>query len=77
MKNIKVLGSGCKKCRTTTDNIVATAEKLGVKIEVEKVEDYAAIASFGVMTTPGVVVDGVVVHSGGVPTEGMIESWMR
>ncbi len=76
MKNIKVLGSGCKKCRVTTDSIRATAEKLGVEIELEKVEDFAEIASFGVMATPSVVVNGVVVHTGSIPTTKMIETWI-
>lgn len=77
MKNVKVLGSGCKKCRVTTDIIRATAERLGVELEIEKVEDFATIASFGVMATPSVVVDGVVVHTGGVPSREMIEGWIR
>ena len=77
MKNVKVLGSGCKKCRVTSDNISATAERLGVEIALEKVEDYAEIASFGVMATPSVVVDGVVVHTGSVPTPQMIANWIR
>ncbi|MFZ1866797.1 MAG: thioredoxin family protein [Polyangiales bacterium] len=77
MKSVKVLGSGCKKCHLTVDSISATAKKLGVEIEIEKVEDYAQIASYGVMATPSVVVDGVVVHSGSVPTATMIESWIR
>lgn len=77
MKNVKVLGSGCKKCRVTTERISAAADKLGVEIELEKVEDFAEIASFGVMATPGVVVDGVVVHAGSVPSAEMIEGWIR
>lgn len=77
MKNVKVLGSGCRNCHTTSDSIRAVATKLGVEIELEKVEDYAQIASYGVMATPSVVVDGVVVHSGGVPTPKLIETWLR
>ena len=77
MKNVKVLGSGCQKCRTTIANIHAAAEMLGVEIALEKVEDYAEIARWGVMATPGVVVDGVVVHTGSVPTGKMIEEWIR
>ncbi len=76
MKHIKVLGSGCKKCRVTADSIAATAAKLGVEIELEKIEDYAQIASYGVMSTPSVVVDGVVVHSGSVPSPKVIEGWI-
>ena len=77
MKNIKVLGSGCKKCQVTAAHITARAEALGVDISLEKVEDFAKIASYGVMATPGVVVDGVVVHSGSVPTPELIEGWLR
>lgn len=77
MKNIKVLGSGCKKCNLTLEAIRAQADKLGAQIELEKVEDYAQIASFGVMATPSVVLDGVVVHSGGIPGPAQIESWLR
>lgn len=76
MKNIKVLGGGCPKCRTTAERIESTARSLGVEIELEKVEDYAAIAAFGVTATPSVIVDGVVVHSGGVPAEAVIADWM-
>ena len=77
MKNVKVLGSGCKKCRITADSISAVAKTIEIEIEVEKVEDFAEIASFGVMATPSVVVDGVVVHTGSVPTTKMIEAWIR
>ena len=75
--NIKVLGSGCKKCRTTTQSIRAAADELNVKIELEKVEDFAEIASFELMAMPGVVIDGVVVHAGSVPKRKLIESWLR
>ncbi|MEZ4268787.1 MAG: thioredoxin family protein [Myxococcota bacterium] len=76
MKNVKVLGSGCNKCRVTIDTIRATAERLGVEIELEKVEDFARIAGYGVMATPSVVVDEVVVHTGSVPTAKSIEGWI-
>jgi len=77
MKNVKVLGSGCQKCRVTAEHVRAAADSLGVEIELEKVEDFAEIAAFGVMATPSVVVDGVVVHTGSVPTAKMIEAWIR
>ncbi len=76
MKNIKVLGSGCTKCRTTTDTIRTAARRLGIEIELEKVEDFDKIASFGVMATPSVVIDGEVVLTGSVPTADMVESWI-
>jgi len=66
MKNIKVLGSGCKNCETTAKLISLAAEQAGVEIELEKVTDMAQIMSYGVMSTPGVVVDRKVVHAGGL-----------
>ncbi len=77
MKQFKVLGSGCKKCATTADLITAKAAKLGVAVEIEKVTDMGAIMGYGVMSTPGVVLDGTVVHSGSVPTAQSIEGWIK
>ncbi len=66
--NIKVLGTGCMNCRTLTERTQQVVNQLRLPANVEKVEDYRAIAAYGVMKTPGLVVDGVVVHSGSVPT---------
>ncbi len=77
MKNVKVLGSGCANCQTTARLIEETARELGVEIELEKVEETARIMSYGVMSTPGVVIDGTVVHAGGVPDRKTIERWLR
>jgi small redox-active disulfide protein 2 len=76
MKNIKVLGSGCKNCETTAKLIQIAAEQAGVEIELEKVTDMTAIMTYGVMSTPGVVVDGQVVHAGGLPGPGQIRAWV-
>ena len=65
MKVIKVLGPGCK------------AREMGVDLQVEKVTDIAAIMGYGVMSTPGVVVDGKVVHAGGLPKPDAIEGWLN
>ncbi len=75
MKNIKVLGSGCANCKATFARIEKAAEEKGVEITLEKVEDMADIMSYGIMSTPGVVVDGEVVHAGGVPDKKKIQSW--
>ena len=48
----------------------------GVQAQVEKVEDIPSIMQYGVMRTPGVVIDGKVVHSGGIPSRAMVESWI-
>lgn len=76
MKNVKVLGSGCKRCQATADMVRAEAEKLGVSVELEKVTDYAAIAGFGVVSTPGLVIDGKVVHAGGLPKPEDVAKWL-
>lgn len=77
MKDIKVLGSGCKTCQLTADLLKAEADKLGVPISIEKVTDYAAIAGYGIAATPGVVVDGKVVHAGGLPKAADVNGWLK
>lgn len=76
MRNIKVLGTGCANCKATMKLIEDAAKEKGVEIELEKVEDIQAIMAYGVMSTPGVVVDGKVVHAGGVPGRDKIAGWL-
>ena len=76
MKEVKVLGSGCKRCEATEQMIRAEAAKLGVEVKIAKVTDYAEIAGFGVVSTPGVVIDGKVVHSGGLPKTEDLAKWL-
>lgn len=76
MKNIKVLGTGCASCKTTVKMINRLAEEKGVKIELEKVEDLQQIMAYSVMSTPAIVIDGAVVHAGGIPKHAKIEEWL-
>lgn len=76
MKDVKVLGAGCKRCEQTAAMITAEAARLGVDIRLEKVTDYAAIAAYGIASTPGIVVDGRVVHAGGLPKPDAIAGWL-
>ncbi len=76
VKDIKVLGSGCANCETTAKLIQEVAQAKGVEVAIEKVQDMAAILGYGVMSTPGVVIDGQVVHSGGVPDRKKVEGWL-
>lgn len=76
MKNIKVLGTGCANCKRTLALIEETAKAKGAEVALEKVEDIAAIMGYGVMSTPGVVIDGQVVHAGGVPDRRKVEEWL-
>ncbi|MFN3545442.1 MAG: thioredoxin family protein [Thiobacillus sp.] len=74
--NIKVLGTGCANCKTTLKLIEDIAAEKGAKVELEKIEDIQAIVAYGVMSTPGVVIDGKVVHAGGVPARDKIAGWL-
>jgi len=76
MKNIKLMGTGCKNCETTANLIKIAAEQAGVEIELEKVIDMAQIVSYGVMSTPGVVVDDKLVHAGGLPGPDLVRQWV-
>ena len=77
MKHVKVLGTGCRNCEITAKAIAQAASEAGVEIELEKVTDLAQILSFGVMSTPGVVIDGKLVHAGGLPGPDQVRAWMR
>ena len=56
--------------------VKAEADRLGVPVTIEKVTDYAAIASYGIASTPGVVIDGKVVHAGGLRKAEDIVKWL-
>jgi len=77
MKNIKVLGTGCRNCETTVNIIRQAAKEAGVEIELEKVTNFPEIMAYGVMSTPGVVVDGKLVHAGGIPAPDQVRAWVR
>lgn len=64
---VKILGPGCKNCQNLERATREALDELGLEATVEKVTDYADIASYGVMKTPGLVVDGEVLVSGRVP----------
>lgn len=74
---IKVLGTGCANCRSTIALIEESAKSKGVAIDLSKVEDLKDIMSYGVMSTPGVVIDGKVVHAGGIPSRDKIDGWLK
>ncbi len=75
MKEVRILGTGCANCKNTLALVEQVAREKGVAIKLEKVEDLPAIMGYGVMSTPGVVIDDVVVHAGGVPTRSKVEGW--
>lgn len=76
MKEIKILGTGCRSCQTTEQLVREVVAAKGVDAQIDKVEDLPSIMQYGVMSTPGVVIDGQVVHAGGVPSRSQIEQWL-
>ena len=74
--DIKVLGTGCANCRSTIALIEQVAKAQGVSVTLSKVEDLRDIVGYGVMSTPGVVIDGKVVHAGGVPSRDKVQRWL-
>ena len=74
--DIKVLGTGCANCRSTIALIEQIAKAKGVPVTLSKVEELREIMGYGVMSTPGVVIDGKVVHAGGMPSRDKIEQWL-
>lgn len=73
--DIKVLGTGCSNCKATGKLIEEIAKEKGVAITMEKVEDIKDIMTYNIMSTPGVVIYGKVVHTGGVPSRDKVEQW--
>ena len=77
MKKITVYGSGCKNCVNAKDIIRQVAEQMGVPVELEEVTDTAQIMAAGIMSTPGVAIDGQIVHVGSVPTPDQVRTWLQ
>lgn len=75
MQEIKILGMGCAKCKATFQVVEEVAKANGFSGTIEKVEDIAAIISYGVMSTPAVVIDGKVAFVGGVPSKEQVQAW--
>ncbi len=75
MLDVKVLGGGCNNCKMTIKLVEAVALEKGVEIGLEKVEDIQEIMAYDVMSTPGVVINGIVVHRGSVPSRDKVEGW--
>lgn len=74
---IKILGSGCSKCKALTENTQSALTHLGLEAEIIKVTDFAEIAAHGVMSTPALAVDDKIVSVGKVLQSSEIEKLLR
>lgn len=75
--DIKILGSGCPKCKKLEALVRVTVEKLGIDAEITHIYDMDEILSYNVMMTPALVVDGVVKLSGKLPGAGQLEKLLQ
>ncbi len=76
MKLIEVLGAGCANCQKLEANAREAVAQLDIEAEIRHVTDYAEIASRGVLSTPGLVIDGRLVSAGKIPTVPTIAAWL-
>jgi arsenite-transporting ATPase len=74
---VTVLGIGCAKCKSTVAMIERVAKDVGVQVEIRKIEDRAEILQRGIAATPAVMINGAVVHSGGIPAHEVVEAWLK
>ena len=77
MKKIQILGGGCAKCHQLQANAEAAARSLGLEYQIEKITDFREIARRGVLTTPGLAVDGVVKSAGKLLTAEEIKGLLN
>lgn len=74
---IKVLGTGCSNCKTLEKLVRSTVEEMKIEATVEKVEDIQQIMAYGIMRTPGLVIDEKVVLSGKIPSKNELEDILQ
>ncbi|MEE1079291.1 MAG: thioredoxin family protein [Agathobacter sp.] len=75
--NVKVLGGGCCKCETLLENTKEAITNLGIDAEVEYITDFAVIGSYGIMSTPAIIVDEKIVSMGKVLKAKEIEKLLQ
>ncbi len=74
---IEILGMGCSSCNKLEKDVFATLKELNIDAEVSKVEDFTKIASYGVLMTPGLVINGKVYSSGKIPVMATLKRWIE
>ena len=74
---IEILGMGCANCKKLYQNALEAVKQSGKEIEVMKVEDIQKIMAYGVLSTPALVIDGVLKTAGKIPKAGEIKEWIK
>ena len=76
MLNIKILGPGCTNCANLENLCRETVSENNIDASIEKITDYRDIMSYGILSTPGLVINGKVVLSGKLPTKSTLTHWL-
>lgn len=77
MLSVKILGAGCKKCQTLEQKVKDVIASNNIEATVEKVTDINDMMSYGIMMTPGLVVNEKVVSTGIIPKDEQILNWLK
>jgi len=75
--HIKIMGPGCPNCQKVEELVKDVVNETKVDAKIEKVTDFQEMAMAGVLSTPAVVIDGVVKCVGTIPTKDEISSWLQ
>lgn len=73
---IEILGMGCAKCNKLEDLVIEAVREMGIETQVDHVQDIKKIMTYGVMTTPALVIDGEVKVAGKIPTKEEIKKFL-
>ncbi len=76
-KQVKILGTGCPKCKHLEEKVRKTVEELNIDASISKVEDIMDIMAYGIMRTPGLVIDEKVVMSGRLPSQSELNEFLK
>ncbi len=74
---VQILGTGCAKCKALEQKIRLLNDTHTLNLEIEKVSDIQEIMKYGILMTPGLVIDGVVKSSGSIPKDEQLLGWMK
>jgi small redox-active disulfide protein 2 len=74
---VQILGAGCAKCKTLEERVRRLVLDHQLQVEVEKVTDLTEIIKYGILTTPGLVIDGIVKSAGSVPNDEQLLAWLK